>query len=75
MSVRIPGLRASVLLALCLCVCVNQGLKLKDSSQLVYPIPRHRLWDNSRTVGLEQTMCIEVILFLKKVNLLSILYF
>ncbi|XP_065942536.1 uncharacterized protein [Magallana gigas] len=59
MSVRIPGLRAGVLLALCLCVCVNQGLKLKDSSQLVYPIPRHRLWDNSRTVGLEQTMCIE----------------
>lgn len=73
MSFRIPGLHTSVLVTLCLCVCVYQGLTSIETSQLVHPIPRHRLWEKTQSGELDQLKCIEVRiiygkLFLKKIK-------
>lgn len=79
MSFRIPGLHTSVLVTLCLCVCVYQGLTSIETSQLVHPIPRHRLWEKTQSGELDQLKCIEVRiiygkLFLKKSNQGNLLY-
>ena len=61
MSVRIPMLRHfGVLLTLCLFVCVYQGLKVREESELVEPTPRHRLWGESSKGGTHPAKCIEV---------------